>query len=115
MVSKKYQQLGIALSDIQAVNVSHSALRGREIIITTKHANNGFRASRITFGIAMTPEVWMGKINGLLVMPTSQAAQQTLVVEREVVKTPCRYCGSLVDAFRMNKCPSCGAPLVTWR
>jgi hypothetical protein len=116
LVSKRYQQLGIALSDIQAVNAAHSAFRGNELVITTKDASNGFRASQITFGIAMAPEVWMTKINNLLVGPTYPAAQPlpaqpAVIVEREVVKTPCRYCGTLVDAFRSNKCPNCGAPL----
>jgi len=115
LVSKRYQQLGIALSDIQAVNATHAAFRGSELMITTKDANNGFRASRITFGIAMAPELWMTKINNLLVRSTSPVAQPTVIVEREVerevVRTPCRYCGSLVDAFRSDKCPNCGAPL----
>jgi hypothetical protein len=113
LVSKKYEQLGIALSDIQAVNAAHAAFRGSELVVTTRDANNGFRANRITFGIAMAPEVWMAKINNLLVRttsPASPAAQPTVIVEREVVRTPCRYCGALVDAFRSDKCPNCGAP-----
>ncbi len=36
---------------------------------------------------------------------------KTLVLEREVVKVPCRYCGMLVDPVRDAKCPSCGANL----
>jgi hypothetical protein len=111
LVAKKHQQLGVTLSDIQAVNAGHSALRGGELVVTAKDANNGFRTSRITFGIAMTPEVWMGKINGLLSRPIPQAAQPTVILEKETVKMPCRHCGSLVDPYRMNKCPSCGAPL----
>ena len=115
LVAKRYQQLGIALSDLQAVNAAHATFRGNELVITTKDANNGFRASQITFGIAMAPEVWMTKINNLLVRSTSPPGQPTVIIEREiereVVRTPCRYCGSLVDAFRSDKCPNCGAPL----
>jgi hypothetical protein len=36
---------------------------------------------------------------------------QTVVIQREVVKIPCKYCGMLVDPIRDAKCPSCGANL----
>jgi hypothetical protein len=36
---------------------------------------------------------------------------KTVVIEREVVKIPCKYCGMLVDPVRDSKCPSCGANL----
>ena len=36
---------------------------------------------------------------------------KTLILEREIVKVPCRYCGMLVDPVRDAKCPSCGANL----
>lgn len=31
------------------------------------------------------------------------------VVEREVLKIPCKFCGNLIDPIRDTKCPSCGA------
>jgi len=117
LVSKRYLQLGLALSDIQAVNATHAAFRGSALVITAKDANNGFRANQITLELAMAPELWVTKINNLLVraMPpvaqSSPVAQTTVIVEKEVVRTPCRYCGCLVDAFRSDKCPNCGAPL----
>jgi len=111
LVSKRYQQVAVALSDIQSVNVNHPRFSAGELIIRTVNTNNGFRSSAVSLKIAMNPEVWMGKINNLLTRPVPQTTQPTMVVEREVVKTPCRYCGALVDAFRMDKCPNCGAPL----
>jgi len=36
---------------------------------------------------------------------------KTVIIEREVVKIPCKYCGMLVDPVRDAKCPSCGANL----
>jgi len=111
LVAKKFQQLSVALSDIQAVNAVHSTLRGREIVVTARDTSNGFHTNRITLAIAMTPEVWMGKINNLLNSRIPQTPQPSVVIQREVVKTPCRYCGTLLDAFRVNKCPNCGAPL----
>jgi hypothetical protein len=36
---------------------------------------------------------------------------QPVVIQREVVKIPCRYCGMLIDPVRDAKCPSCGANL----
>jgi hypothetical protein len=36
----------------------------------------------------------------------------TRIIEREVIKVPCKYCGALVELTAdANKCPSCGAPL----
>jgi hypothetical protein len=115
LVNKRYQQVGITLADVQGVGVNHPRLGAGELIITTANSNNGFHSNRVTLGIAMNPEVWMSKINGVLRGNNPQSMQPTMVIEREitkeVVKTPCRYCGTLVDAFRSNKCPSCGAPL----
>ncbi len=40
-----------------------------------------------------------------------QPQKETVVIQREVVKVPCKYCGMLVDLLRDSKCPSCGANL----
>lgn len=114
MVSKKHQQFGVSLADIRAVNTAHHRLGGRELIVSTKDANNGFGTNTISVAIAMSPEIWMGKINALLSgisFSPAQSVPPNVILEREVVRTPCRYCGTLVDAFRSNKCPSCGAAI----
>lgn len=33
------------------------------------------------------------------------------IIQREIVKVPCKYCGTLVDPVPNNKCPSCGAKI----
>ena len=115
LVGKRYQQIGIALPDVQSVTANHPRFGAGELVITARDANNGFHANRLVVGIAMNPEIWVGKINNLLRNSAPPTAQPSLIVEREivkeVVKTPCRYCRTLVDAFRSNKCPSCGAPI----
>jgi len=112
IVTKKYQQVGISLADIQVVNAVHGRLGGREISVTTRDGNNGFRTNRIIIGIAMSPEIWMTKINNVLnTMSHSELQQPTMILQKEVVKIPCKYCGNLIDAFRSNSCPKCGAPI----
>ncbi|MEW6070682.1 MAG: hypothetical protein AB1485_08700 [Candidatus Thermoplasmatota archaeon] len=45
--------------------------------------------------------------------PPSQQAlpQQPTVIIKEIVKIPCKYCGSLVRQEELH-CPFCGAPLM---
>jgi hypothetical protein len=40
--------------------------------------------------------------------PQPTETQRTFVVTREVLRVPCRYCGTLTDPIRISKCPSCG-------
>jgi rubrerythrin len=41
------------------------------------------------------------------------APSVTTVVEKEVVKVPCKYCGDLVEITgEATKCPNCGAPII---
>jgi hypothetical protein len=42
----------------------------------------------------------------------SPAAAQTVIIEREVAKIPCKFCGTLVDPVRDRNCPKCGAKLL---
>lgn len=116
LVSKKYFQLGISLGQIQSVSAKHGHFGAKEIIITAKDANNGFKSNTITIGIAMHPEIWITKINNMLTalaasyLPNA-SLQQTTIIEREVVKIPCKYCGTLNDAVRSKTCSQCGAPV----
>jgi hypothetical protein len=109
IVNKKYFQFGLSLGDISTVNARHPRLGGQELIIRAKNANNGFRATEITFNIATIAEQWVAKINGLLVSSLNNPSP-TIVLEKEVVRIPCKYCGSFVDVFRNNTCTQCGAP-----
>jgi hypothetical protein len=44
------------------------------------------------------------------VQPLPQPQNPTVIVQREVVRTKCRYCGTLNDPSLL-KCQSCGASL----
>jgi DNA-directed RNA polymerase subunit RPC12/RpoP len=35
--------------------------------------------------------------------------QSTVVVSREVLRIPCRFCGTLIDPIQSMTCPKCGA------
>jgi hypothetical protein len=38
--------------------------------------------------------------------------RETVIVQKEVMKVPCRYCGTLVDPVTNSKCPSCGGKIL---
>jgi rubrerythrin len=38
--------------------------------------------------------------------------KETTIIQREVVKIPCKYCGTLVDPVQDQKCPNCGAAVI---
>ena len=109
VIHKKFNQFGVTLRDMTTVNAKHARLGGQELLITTKNANNGFGTTQITFNIAVIPEQWVTKINNLRI-PLSSTVSPTIVIEKEVVKIPCKYCGALMDVFRNNTCSQCGAP-----
>ena len=116
LVNKKSYQLGITLGQIQSVSAKHGHFGSQEIDIIAKDANNGFRSNCVGIRIAMHPEVWINKINNMIaaLRPTYQpnsAMPQTTIVEREIVKIPCKYCGSLNDIVSNRTCPQCGAPV----
>jgi len=110
VIHKNIHQLGLSIREISTVNAKNPRLGGRELIISAKNPNNGFKTTQIIFKIAAIPEQWITKINNLLI-PISSKASPNLVIEREVVKVPCKYCGTLIDVFRSNTCSQCGAPV----
>jgi sporulation-control protein spo0M len=60
----------------------------------------------------VTKEVLPMVVPATVVMGSPMGAQVTQVIQKEVIKLPCRYCNTLVDfTSGVNKCPSCGAPL----
>ncbi|MGA2875596.1 MAG: hypothetical protein ABSE82_08665 [Nitrososphaerales archaeon] len=44
-------------------------------------------------------------------MPDEPAVQRETIIQREVVKIPCKYCKTLMDPVRDKACPNCGAPI----
>jgi uncharacterized OB-fold protein len=37
--------------------------------------------------------------------------KETTVIQKEVLKVPCKYCGTLLDPVRERYCTSCGSPV----
>ena len=51
---------------------------------------------------------WDSSVNE---MPQESAIQRETIIQREVVKIPCKYCKTLIDPVRDKVCPNCGAPI----
>ncbi len=69
------------------------------------HVPNG----RVAFDV-LEPEAWVGAIaqaKRVFAPPTSEVPT---IIERQVVKIRCRYCGSLSNEVD-GRCPNCGAAL----
>ena len=43
--------------------------------------------------------------------PQKPAVQMETIIQREVVKIPCKYCKTLIDPIRGKTCQNCGAPI----
>ena len=83
------------------------------LVITTKRGSMGFGMNRILISDMAAPEVWVQKIHEVISkssMPDQIDEEPNVIVQKEVVKVPCRYCGALLDPIRDNACPKCGAP-----
>jgi Ca2+/Na+ antiporter len=39
------------------------------------------------------------------------AVEKETIIERDVVRIPCKYCKTLVDPVHDKVCPNCGAPI----
>jgi len=58
---------------------------------------------------AVSPMVVPATVAQAAYMPSAPVTQ---VIQKEVIKVPCEYCGTLVELTSgVNKCPSCSAPL----
>lgn len=110
VVNKKFFHAGIVLSDIESVSASHPRVRSSQLIITARSSKNGFGTAQIVLATAMNPEAWMRKLNQIVLSFDVPPSSPSVMDNREVVKVPCKYCGTLVDAFGESHCPKCGAP-----
>lgn len=117
----EHMVLQIPLNFINGVSADKNLIIKSHILkISTAKANYTFRVEN--------PENWKEKIisakkgdalpgnsttNAITVNVVQQAPTQSIqkeVVERQVVKIRCRYCGTLVEET-IGKCPKCGAQL----
>ena len=117
LVTKRtYVSLNMPISDIQNAMAEMPRFGigpMNKLVIATKRGSQGFGMNRIEFNTDMTPDVWVSKINEVASMTSVSepvgAGATNVVVEREIVKIPCKYCGNLIDPARDDRCPRCGA------
>jgi hypothetical protein len=99
-------QLEVSLHDLQNVVIRRSRL-GREKLVLELH-----HARRPSFDV-LGADGWAGAIaQAKRSLPPGYGAGggSPHIVERQVVKVRCRFCGTLGNEVD-GRCPSCGAPL----
>lgn len=84
----------------RATNVDVDVI-SRKLALLTR---NGY----ITEGKELTEKGYLAVNDETIETPMVHREKEILT--REIVRIPCRHCGSLVDQT-LSKCPSCGAPL----
>jgi hypothetical protein len=108
-----YVSLDIPLSNVESVIVERPRFGlgplAINLVITTKRGSMGFGLNRVTISDLATPDVWVTKVNDAI---SGQYAQPepNVIMKEEIVKIPCKFCGTLVDPARDKACPNCGAP-----
>ncbi len=94
--------LDVGLAEVRNVAVRRGRLGRTRLVVEIGHGRPSFDV--------LEPEVWAGAIGQARRSLPPPGRAPTLVVERQVVKVRCRYCGSLGDEV-VGRCPSCGAAL----
>lgn len=98
-------QLDAGLLDVRNVGVRRGRI-GRPRLVLELHRG------RPTFDV-LEPEAWVGEIaQARRALPAAHGPGGIPVhlIERQVVKVRCRFCGRLGNELD-GRCPSCGAPL----
>jgi hypothetical protein len=114
-VSRTYTSLDIPLDNITNVIAEKPIISfasvGEKIVITTRRGTVGFGLNRIEFSTEAEPDLWVVKINEAISKSKSKE-EPSVVVEKEMVRIPCKHCGELVDIAKESSCPRCGAKLL---
>ncbi len=79
------------------------------LVVTTKRGSVGYGLNRIKISELASPDIWATKIDDAL-SEEAAAPEANVIVREEIVKVPCKFCGTLVDPIRDKACPNCGAP-----
>ena len=98
-------QLETGLLEVRNVGVRRGRI-GRPRLVLELHRG------RPSFDV-LEPEAWVGEIaQARRALPTAHTAAggSFHLIERQVVKVRCRFCGMLGNELD-GRCPSCGAPL----
>ena len=108
-----YVSLDIPLPNVESVVVERPrfglAALVTNLVITTKRGSMGFGMNRIKISDLATPDIWATKIDDAI-SGESAAPEANVILKEEIVKIPCKFCGTLVDPARDRACPNCGAP-----
>lgn len=114
LTKRTYVSLDIPLVNVESVVVERPRFGlgplATNLIITTKRGSMGFGLTRVKISDLATPDVWVTKINDAISGEHAQAEPSVIIKEEEIVKVPCKFCGTLVDPVRDKACPNCGAP-----
>ncbi|MGA1975008.1 MAG: hypothetical protein ABSG92_05170 [Conexivisphaerales archaeon] len=108
-----YVSLDIPLPTVENVIVERPRFGlgplATNLIIATKRGSIGFGLRRVKISDLATPDVWVTKVNDAISGEIAEP-EPNVVVKEEIVKIPCKFCGTLVDPARDRACPNCGAP-----
>ena len=95
--------LDVPLSDLRNISLREGRLRGVRLVVDLLHERPAFDV--------LEPDVWVAAIaQARRDLPVPGASVSPHVIERQVVKVRCRYCGTLGNEGE-PRCPYCGAPL----
>ena len=95
----------VSLPELRNVTIRRGRIRSPRLVLDLSHGRPAFDV--------LDPEAWLAAIaQARREHPPvgSGPAAEVRVVEREVVKVRCRYCGTL-GYETAGRCPSCGAAL----
>ncbi|HVP22580.1 MAG TPA: hypothetical protein VMS77_01555 [Conexivisphaerales archaeon] len=108
-----YISLDIPISSVEGVSVERPrfglASLVTNLIIITRRGSVGFGLNRIKISDLASPDIWATKIDDAI-SGEAAAPEANVVVKEEIIKVPCKFCGTLVDPIRDKACPNCGAP-----
>lgn len=92
-----------SLHDISDAHVRRSRLGRTWLVVATPRAHPSFDV--------LDPDAWVSAIaQAKRALPPPTAVGATTIIERQVVKVRCRYCGSLGSEVD-GRCATCGASL----
>ena len=112
VTKRTYVSMDVPLSDIQNATTEMPRFGigpMNKLVIATKRGSQGFGMNRIELSTDTSPDLWVQKISEASSMTNTPEQTANMIVEREVVKIPCKYCGNLIDPARDDRCPRCGA------
>lgn len=97
--------LDAPLAELRNVSIRRGRIRGTRLVIDLVHERPAFDV--------LDPDAWAAAISQArrdVPAPSVSGAPSVHVIERQIVKVRCRYCGTLGNEGEA-RCPYCGASL----